>query len=77
MLAREFDRMSKCSRAAESVKNELTEQIIMLAREIGRTPTAVEFDNDPRTESVATVEAYFGSWPNLVKVAGFTIKEMD
>ena len=42
----------------------------MLAEELGRTPTAKEFDNDQRTASFTAVQKRFGSWNKFLEEAG-------
>ena len=54
-------------------KEELISQVQMLARELGRTPTSVEFEDDSRTVSAMTAIKLFGSWNEFLKVAGLEV----
>ncbi len=49
---------------------EIIEQVQMMAKELGRTPTVIEFYEDPRTAKRGSVESHFGTWTNLVETAG-------
>lgn len=54
---------------------ELIEQIQMLAQELGKTPSVMEFNLDDRVSSVSTVRKSFGSWNNFVVAAGLPIND--
>ena len=53
---------------------ELIAQIQMLAKELGKAPSAEIFDKDPRTASERTPRSHFGSWNKFLEAAGL---EMD
>ena len=57
-------------RAVGVSREEMIGQVHMLARELKRTPTATEFDEDPRTVSFTAVKNRFGSWNALLDEAG-------
>ena len=54
-------------------RDELIVQVQMLAKELGRTPTIKEFDQDPRTASFHTVVNRFGSWNKFLEAAGLKV----
>ena len=54
---------------------ELIQQIQMLARELGKTPSILEFNTDSRVGSAATVQKAFGSWNDFVVAAGLPIND--
>lgn len=50
--------------------DELIAQAHRLAKKLGKTPTARDFDKDSETASVRTVLIRFGSWNEFLKIAG-------
>ena len=54
-------------------KEGLIGQLLMLAEELGRAPTAKEFKEDSRTANVGTVTKLFGSWNEFLEAAGLEI----
>ena len=54
-------------------KDELIVQVQMLAKELGRTPTRKEFDQDPRTASSGAAINKFGSWNKFLEAAGLKV----
>lgn len=50
-------------------KDELIQQVCVIASKLGRNPTAEEFGADPHTASVNTVANYFGSWNEFLEEA--------
>lgn len=62
------------AKLVENYRNErvvLIRQVQMLAKEFGRFPTAVEFEQDPRTASSRIAREIFGSWNRFIIAAGF------
>ena len=55
--------------------DELIQQVQMLAQELGRTPTAKEFDADSRTAWTGTAQNRFGSWNKFLEAAGLKINK--
>ena len=51
---------------------DLLKQIQMVAKEIGKSPTMVDFDSDPRVASSNAVIRRFGSWNNALRSAGLS-----
>ena len=49
---------------------ELIAQVQMLAKELGKAPSAEIFDKDPRTASERTPRSHFGSWNKFLEAAG-------
>lgn len=49
---------------------ELIEQARMLYRELGRSPTAAEFNHDKRTASTTAAVNRFGGWNDFMRKAG-------
>ncbi len=58
------------SRRKAMQNDELIEQLLMLAKELGRTPSAAQFDRDPRTSSSGIAKLHFGSWNQFLEAAG-------
>ncbi len=52
-----------------TINKKLIAQAQMLAKELGRTPTAKEFGDDPRTASVQTPIKHFGSWNKFLEAS--------
>ena len=48
----------------------LFSQVRLLASELGRIPTAKEFDNDPRVTRAQSAIGRFGSWNSFLEAAG-------
>ena len=49
--------------------DEMIRQVQMLAKELGRIPTCMEFNNDPRLACYGTVRRYFGGWNDFLEYA--------
>ena len=60
-------------RRATYSREELIEQVLMLSRELNRTPRMREFDNDSRMASVKAVQRLFGSWNKFLTEAGLEL----
>lgn len=58
---------------ADLSREKLISEVRMLAKELGKTPTAKEFASDPRVSSVSSAIYYFGSWNNFLEAAGLKI----
>lgn len=54
-----------------NIKNKLIQEVNCLARELGRTPTSVEFDN--KYKSIGAVYYHFKSWNNMLKCSNLPI----
>ncbi|MBQ5812245.1 hypothetical protein IIW29_01555 [Candidatus Saccharibacteria bacterium] len=54
----------------EYTKQELIRQLKLKNREIGRIPTAADFNNDPGMASAQTFRKRFGTFENALKAAG-------
>ena len=52
-------------------REELIQQLLDLAEELGRTPKYMEFRYDPRTASYYVIRREFGNWNNFLEAAGF------
>ncbi len=56
-------------------RQDLITQVQELARDLGRAPSAFEFDRDIFTDSVAAVLNEFENWNNFLRSAGFPIDQ--
>lgn len=63
-------------RPIDHSNDELIEQVLMMAKELGRTPTSIEFNEDSRTVCVGTIQKRFGSWNNYLETAGLEINHV-
>ena len=52
-------------------KEELIENLKLLAKELGKTPKTIDLKNKKWMASSSTYRKYFGTWKKALKLAGF------
>lgn len=56
-----------------ATNDEMIAQVKMMAKELGRTPTRLEFDRSSKTSSASAIVKRFGSWSNFLEAAGLEL----
>ena len=60
---------------AELGDEELIQQVLILAKKLGRTPTEREFNRDSETVSATATIDRFGSWNAFLEAAGLKVNK--